>query len=174
MPRALARRVEWRVKPRELRRKVLIDTRLRHEAGWGDALILNLSSRGLMARTPAAPRRGTYVELCRGSYRIVARVVWVKDNAFGAQAQDVIPIDALATSGDGSAPAPAPPANDRRLRPGRTVGDRQERNRQWGRRLQFLAVTAFAAGTAAMAFDAIDQALSRPLQLVETGLAGSR
>lgn len=174
MPRALARRVECGVKPREPRRKVLIDARLRHEAGWGDVLILNLSNRGLMARTPAAPRRGAYVELCRGSYRVVARVIWVKDNAFGAQAQDVIPIEALANGGDGSASSPAPPANDRRSRPRRTGEDRQERHRLWGRRLQFVAVTAFAAGAAALAFDAVDQALARPLQLIETRLAGSR
>jgi hypothetical protein len=56
---------------------VLIEARLRQDRGWTDARILNISRRGLMVRSPAAPLHGTYVEVSRGTHRIVARVVWV-------------------------------------------------------------------------------------------------
>src|SRR5215217_7191938 len=163
--------MERRVKPRESRQKVLIDARLRHERGWSDARILNISSRGLMVRVSQAPARGTYVEICRGTHRIVARVVWVDQDRFGAWAQDAIAVGAIAKGED--APA-APPANlnDRRSSPRReTSAERHERSRLWSRRMQFLAVAAFACLAAFFAFDAIAGTLARPLALVSAKLA---
>ena len=159
------------MQPREPRRKVLIDARLRQDCGWSEARILNISRGGLMARAPRTPARGSYVEISRGSYRIVARVVWVRDNEFGARAQDAIAIDAMAEGEAAALPAPANFNNDRRggLRgPDRNLG--HERSRRLSRWLEFMAVTALGCAAAFFAFDAVLETLSRPLNLVEAKL----
>jgi hypothetical protein len=158
------------MKPREPRRKVLIDARLRQDCGWSDAHILDISRRGLMARAPKAPPRGTYVELYRGTHRIVARVVWARHDRFGARAQDIIALDAIAR-GEDAPPAPAN-VNDRRWTPIRaSLADQHERSRRWSRRLEFLAVTALGCAAAFFAFDTVRDTLSKPLNLVEARLS---
>jgi len=162
------------VKPREPRQKVLIDARLRHASGWSDACILNLSSRGLMVRARQAPPRGTYVEICRGTHRIVARVVWAEHDRFGALSQDRVAVAALAR-GEGPTSAPANVnTNDRRLRPrDAKTEDSIDRSRRWSRRLEFVTVSAVAVGAAFFAFDTVHEALSKPLNLVEARLRGT-
>lgn len=159
------------MKPREPRQKVLIDARLRHDAGWSDARILDISRRGLMARAPVTPSRGAYVEFCRGTHRIVARVVWAKNGQFGAMAQDPIEISAV-TRGE-QAPPPAANLNNDRRHVVRTerAGEREERSRRRSRQLEFAAMVAFGCGAAALAFDVVREALSRPLSLVEASLS---
>jgi hypothetical protein len=149
----------------------MIGARLRHERGWSDARILNLSSRGLMVRASAAPPRGSYVEICRGSYRIVARVVWADHDRFGALAQDVIAIDALAGDGDAPSPVAAAPNQERRAVPRRpSSAERHERSRERSRRLEFLCVAAFACAAAFFAFETVQANLSKPLHLIEARL----
>jgi hypothetical protein len=150
----------------------MIDARLRHERGWADACILNLSRRGLMARTQDVPPRGSFVEIRRGDYGIVARVVWTSGGRFGARTQDVLSIEAM--TGGAAAPVAANRDNDRRreLR-AETPGERHERSRRWGRRAQMLAVTAFSCLAAFLSFDLVRDTLSRPLRLVETRLGGT-
>ena len=157
------------MKPRESRRKVLIDARLRHERGWSDARILNISRLGLMARAPTTPARGTYVEIYRGTHRIVARVVWVQDDRFGARAQDAIAVDAIARGEE--APPPALDCSDRRFKPrAPSSAERAERSRRWSRKAEFLAVSGFGCAAAFLAFDMVRETLSRPLALVEAKL----
>jgi hypothetical protein len=166
--------MEHRVKPREPRRKVLIDARLRHERGWNDARILNISSRGLMVRAAQAPALGTYVEICRGTHRIVARVVWADDDRFGARAQDAIALDAIANGQDAPL-AQAANLNDRRgwqRQP--TSAEKHERSRRRSRQLEFLAVTAIGCLAAFFAFDTVQQVLARPVNLVEAALGAGR
>lgn len=57
-----------RLKPREPRRNVMIKARMRVGPSWSDALILNLSSKGLMVRSDRPPSRGSYLEIRRGPY----------------------------------------------------------------------------------------------------------
>jgi hypothetical protein len=153
---------------------VLIEARLRHECGWTDARILNLSRRGLMVRAAQVPARGAYVEVCRGPHRIVARVVWVQGDRFGARTQDSIPLDAIAQGKDVVLPTPANLNNDRRARrrePG--LEERRDRSRRWSRRLEKSAIAAAGVAAAVLAFDTVRQTLSRPLDMVaailETG-----
>lgn len=75
------------MKQREQRLKVILPARMKDHRGWHDVRILNISARGLMARSPAAPARGAYLELRRGSHVIVARVVWSDGQQFGAESQ---------------------------------------------------------------------------------------
>ena len=159
------------MKAREPRRKVLIDARLRQDCGWSDARILNISKRGLMVRAPKAPPRGSYIEICRGTHRIVARVVWARHDRFGARTQDTIPIDAIA----GGNEAPAAPANlnDRRRERGvSSVADRQERSRRWSRRFEFVCAAALGSAAAFLTFDIVSETLAKPLALVEARLGG--
>lgn len=157
------------MKTREPRRTVLIDARLRQDCGWSDARILNISKRGLMVRAPKAPPRGSYIEICRGTHRIVARVVWVRHDRFGARAQDAIALDAIAGVKD-APPAPLNLNDRRRERPGPSLAESQERSRRRSRRLEFVCVTALGSAAAFFAFDTVRETLARPLAQVEVRL----
>ena len=159
------------MKPREARKAVMIDARLRQPSGWSDARILNISSRGLMVHAPQAPKRGAYVEICRGQYQMVARVVWVKDRRFGAVTQDVLPVDSITRGIE--APPRAAPHVERRARP-RDAGSRQghEASRQRARMVEYACAAAFAVAGGALALEAVERALSQPLATVATKLGG--
>jgi hypothetical protein len=159
------------VKPREPRKKVRINARLRQDCGWSDARILDISRRGLMVRAAIVPTRGTYVEISRGTHRIVARVVWARDGRFGAFAQDPIDADAVAR-GDQAPPAVAANLNhDRRAKRRESTGEREERSRRRSRQLEFFVIAALGSGAALLAFDTVGETLSRPLSQIEASLA---
>lgn len=159
------------MKPRESRQKVLIDARLRHDRGWSDARIVNLSSRGMLVRVAQAPARGSYVEIYRGPHRIVARVVWAEQDRFGAQAQDPITVDVITTGNEAAPPVPANVNGDRRFRRcAETAAEKHERSRRRSRRMEFLAVTAIGCAAAILAFDTIDEMLSKPLKVAAAAL----
>src|SRR5690348_1343959 len=86
-------------KPRELRRRVVVPARLRDGASWSDACILNVSSRGLMIHTGRPVRCGSEVELRRGEYMIVARVVWRDGARAGLRAEERVPIEEIVMGG---------------------------------------------------------------------------
>lgn len=79
-------------KPREWRRCVLIPTRMRSSAGWGDARILNVSSRGMMVHTPHSVDIGSIIELRRGTQTFVAKVVWKDGSRAGLKSDIVLPL----------------------------------------------------------------------------------
>ena len=159
------------MKQREPRRKVLIDARLRQGTGWTDARILDMSSRGLGVRTAKPPQRGTYIEICKGTHRIVARVVWADNDRFGVRTQDIIAVDAIASGAEAAAPKAASLGMDRRSAPRQPPpADALSRSRQLSRRLEFLAVAAFGCAAAFVAFDAVRDTLARPIGLVEAKL----
>ena len=149
----------------------MIGARLRHNRGWSDARILNLSSRGLLVRVSETPPSGSYVEICRGTHRIVARVVWADNDRFGAHSQDAIAVDAI-IGGDDAAPAPAADAGGDRRRTRRlpSLSERQEKSRRRSRQLEFICVTVFGCAAAAYAFDTVRETLSKPLSMVEARL----
>jgi hypothetical protein len=150
----------------------MIGARLRHELGWSDARILNLSSHGMMIRTSKAPPRGTYVEICRGTHRIVARVVWADGDRFGARAQDSVAVDAIAAGEDAPLPVPANFNEDRRRwQREAPPAETHERSRRWSQGLQFLCVAAFGCAAAFFAFATVHETLSKPLILVEARLS---
>ena len=69
-------------RPRELRRRVKIQARVRATGGWADACILNVSSRGMMinAARPSSIQ-GNTIELWHGERLVMATVVWRKGRA---------------------------------------------------------------------------------------------
>jgi len=122
-------------------------------------------------RTSQAPPRGTYVEICRGPHRIVARVVWTDQDLFGASARDAIAIDAVAGGEEALLPSAVNLTNDRRAR--RRLPpcvEQHEHSRRSSRRLEFLCIAAFGFFAASFAYEAVAEALSKPLNMVEARL----
>lgn len=163
--------------PREPRRKVFVKARIRIGGSWGDVCVRDISSRGLLLHSRSAPPRGTYIEVCRGSHRIVARVIWSKDQHFGVQAQDRISVDGFVGEPDSSgvdfaSARKADPQFERRSSP-RTAAaleQKAERSRRIAATLQFAAVVGLGGFAATMAFDAVAQTLSAPLTTVTATL----
>lgn len=161
------------VKPREPRRKVMIQARMRDGARWTDALILNMSSRGLLVRSDQSPDRGSYLEIRRGPYVIVARVVWSNAGRFGVQTQDLVPPERLMTDPNAQvAPAPSPPpgGHERRAAP-RPVENRHEASRQRARAVEFAAISLVGALVAVLVGSAMAEVVAKPLHAAQTALA---
>ena len=151
----------------------MISARLRHGSAWSDARIINVSTRGLCVRADQAPERGTYVEICKGSQRIIARVVWSRDESFGVQTQDLLAVDTMTTGIEPPAMSAATRTTERRLRPRQpTAAERHERSRRRSRIIEFVCVVTFGAAAATIAFDAVKGALLRPLATVSAQLGG--
>lgn len=148
----------------------MLPARMRTTAGWSDACILDVSSRGLMVHAGFFALDDRVVELWHGDRAITARVVWRQGPKAGLQAEDRIPVeDILSLSGSGSLQLAVgrPPDAERRKRP-RTHDD----SRLQARAFEFASV-AIIAGAVAFGFSMwVEEALAQPLALVETALGG--
>jgi hypothetical protein len=165
----------WR--PRETRRTVRLSVRVRTDDGWVDAVVRNVSERGMSLHSLHPLRRNQFIEIARGRCRVVGRIVWSEDAACGVRAQDAVDIAGfLAGPGEASAAR----TNDRRM------GDRAahaaplappqrhpEHARWVGRAFEFGVVLAGIASTAAIAADGVLEVLSAPLQQVNLALAAA-
>jgi hypothetical protein len=161
------------VKPRELRRKVLIRARMRVVASWGDVCILNISSRGMQLQAARPPGRGTYVEIRRGPHVIIGCVAWTKQHRFGIKSQDVLFVDAIvAEPGDcesqrGSvAHVPA----EQRSAPRKAAS--ADRSRTLGRAMEFACIGVVVLAGAIALYGAAEDALATPLASVSNALGG--
>ncbi|WP_375391415.1 hypothetical protein [uncultured Sphingomonas sp.] len=147
-------------------------------SAWSDAVIHNVSSRGLLAAAEDAPAPGTYLEIRRGTNIIVGRVMWRKDRFFGVRTQDAIDLAALSAAPQrrdpraASAPARGPERRGME-RLGRDVATarRLERNRELSRLFQFVVLgsAAIAAGVA-VAYEAFVM-LAAPLRQASAAMA---
>ena len=168
----LAERVRTGFLPREPRIRVHVPARMCIEGTWIDITILNISSRGLMARTDKVPAARSYVEIRRGAAAIVGKVVWQDDRHFGIRTQDRIGVAMLSDLGAAST-RQHDPVIERRAqpRPGqRDPGEAFERNRQKAAMLQFAVLTAggFAGALAIGAI--VMEGLATPLAAVASHL----
>lgn len=130
------------MRTRETRHKVLVPARLRHQGGWTDAKIRNVSTRGMLLHTGTPLPRGTYLEIARGQLRWAGCVMWSRDGLCGVRTRERVDL-ALLTGVAATArqtdemQRPMPVAA--RIRPAR---DRQPSG---GRVLEFAATCAIAA-----------------------------
>jgi hypothetical protein len=148
----------------------MIKARMRAGASWSDACILNMSSRGMLVHAPSAPSRGSYLEIRRGSYVIVARVVWANDNRFGVRTQEIVPADDLIRNPDAEAQASNSPSSgfvERRAVP----RQKHEASRWRARAIEFGTFALLGGIAATMILGAMGELLARPLALVETALS---
>jgi hypothetical protein len=146
---------------------VVLPARLRAGAGWDDACILNLSSRGLMVQAQANLSRGRYVELRRGPHVIVARVVWRDGNRAGLQAQDRLPVEQIVTLQQ--SPALQVSAGTRAVER-RSAPRSHERSREQSRLVEFVAIAVLGASLSGAAYGLVADALAKPMLAVRTAL----
>jgi hypothetical protein len=153
----------------------MIKARMRDGALWSDALILNMSSRGLLVRSDRSPGRGSYLEIRRGAYVIVARVVWSSAGRFGVQTQDLVPSERLI--GDPDATAVAEPSltagpMERRAAP-RSTQTRHETSRHKARAIEFVAISLTCVLAAILIGSAVAEVIATPIHAAETILAAN-
>ena len=129
---------------REWRRCVRVSARINSPAGWRDASILNVSSRGLMIAAPACSDPGTMVELRGGDQVLVARVVWRKGQRAGLRSDGVLPMMEIISLTErpgakgGAKPGPLPTC--RRARP-----RGEDHVARWPRLLELASVVGMGA-----------------------------
>ena len=162
---SVGQRQAW-MKQREPRHNVVVPARIRAADGWADATILNLSNRGVMFRSTVRQERGNYLELRRGSYVIIARVMWSDGARHGARAQGIIPVADIIL--DKAADRSVRRQTERRARP-RPAG-RADASRTRGRRIEFVVTGIGVACAALVAADLTFGALRAPLAQVEVAL----
>ena len=140
--------------------------------GWHDACILNVSSRGLMLQSAAAPVRGTYLEIRRGVQLIVAQVMWSKKHRFGVKTQDLLSVAAMTAQCDTPAISPRDPPVGERRAVARVQMPAAERSRQRGRLIEYGFAAALATfGAVAMASE-VHATLAEPFERIAMALVG--
>ena len=154
-------------RPRELRRRVVLPARLRLGEIWGDACILNISSRGLLIQAPRGAEQGSLVELRRGEHAILARVIWRLGARAGLRAEECLPVDDILAMGQA-------PSLQLTSVSGRLIIKRRthDGSRLRGRAIEFAGIVFVAALLAVAGFIMVEQALAKPLALVGAALGG--
>lgn len=167
------------MKPREPRRIVLIQARMRIDGTWCDVCIRNLSSRGMLLQAATAPRRGTYVEIFRGRHSFIAQVRWCKDRRFGVHTRERIDIDAIINEPRGNPRNAAPGGSERRgeSRPpdarvpsAASVAARLERSRRLSAAFEFGTLAVLALLAAGMMLSVVGEVLGRPFAVISERL----
>lgn len=163
----------WRT--REDRKAVRIGVRVRTDAGWIDATVRNLSSRGMMLQSLEPLQRNAFVEITRGRTRVVGRVVWSDDVNFGLQAQDAIDVSGLLTNpGMQAAGAVADRRSAQRPSgPARSyiALDRATSSRLMGRAMELAVVILAFASVSILTVTSALEAAEKPLEQVRNALS---
>lgn len=157
--------------PRELRRKAMVPARVRTGAQWGDACILNVSSRGLMIRSGQTILKGSTLVIARGDHLIVGRVVWADRDRCGLVSDERLPVEEILSVAQSRALqviATNGVIHDRRRNPRGVKPEARLR----GRALEFFAVGAIAALLAYGMQELARRALTAPLASVSAALDG--
>lgn len=145
--------------------------RIRSGAQWGDACILNVSSRGMLIHSAWPVTQGSMVEILRGDQLIIARVMWSEAGRSGIRSDDRLPVEDI-LSLEQSRALQLIASNgvfyDRRKDGQRVASDRQLD----GRAIEFLASVAIAVSLALGLWAMAEQALSGLLAKVSAALGG--
>jgi hypothetical protein len=161
---------------REPRKPVRVPVRLKDDAGWCDAQIVNVSERGLMAMCAEPPPRGSYVEIRRGGYVMVGHVAWTADDRFGARVRERIVLDDLLRPVVPGRTSQRPGAEcEVRVRTPRapTLEERAAASARFARAFDFAAVAIAASVMAVLATTVVTAVFSEPLVKVERVLSGN-
>ena len=160
-------------KAREPRRDTVTAARVNSGGEWQDACILNISSNGMMLQAGKPPPRGHYLEVRRGSYVMIGRVVWSKNYYCGVQLQDRLNVDEVVADVRSIRRAPAEDGTQpERRRIPRAESIRHERSRWISRTLEHSAFAIAGATAAVLVMQGVGSALARPLQHVQAALGG--
>ncbi len=154
---------------REWRRRVALPARLRLGESWADACILNISSRGLLIQANRGAEPGSLIELRRGEHAILARVIWRQGPRAGLRAEECLPVEDILTM-DQAASLQLTTVDTSLVEWRRRRSHDESRWR--GRAIEFAAVLFIAASLGIGGFMMVEQALAKPLALVEAALGG--
>ncbi|HEX6661903.1 MAG TPA: PilZ domain-containing protein [Sphingomicrobium sp.] len=159
-------------RPRELRRRVILPARMRSSAGWSDACILNVSSRGLMIHSNQSVAEGASIELRHCEHVIVAQVVWRSGSRAGLLSEDRVPVEQILLLSQSPAlqlTAGGRVEIERRKRP-----RSHENSRQLGRMVEFASVAIIGLALSIGVVSLVAEALGRPMDRIRVALdAGS-
>jgi hypothetical protein len=147
----------------------MVKARMRNGVAWRDVCIINISAHGIGIQSAEPPERGAYVEICRGTQSVIARVAWSKGHRAGLRSQDAIFIRAFLNDNAAPAPRAAQGQPVERRRAPRTT-QKHDRSRLAGRLMEFACLALFAGALAVMAFGAVEQALAAPLSRINMAL----
>lgn len=148
----------------------MISARMRVGATWGDACILNLSSRGMLVHAPQAPPRGSYLELRRGAHVVVARVVWSNADRFGVRTQDHVSAEALINESTRSPVGQQQAASVERRAVPRQPERGHEASRWRARSAEFMTFAALGGIGALALVGMVGELLAAPLAMVQSAL----
>ena len=140
----------------------MVGARVRSGAQWGDARILNISSRGLLIQTVRPVPQGSTVEILRGDHLILARVMWSEAGRSGLRAEHVIPVEEILSLAHAGA------LQQRRGEARAIAIDSRLR----GRAMEFIAVGMIAISLAVGVWSMAETALATPLSRVAAALGG--
>lgn len=140
-------------------------------ADWHDACILNISSRGMLLQAAEPPVRGSYLEIRRGPFVIVARVMWAKSHRFGVKSQDVLPIDAIVHDVEAPVVGEGVRVGERRVA-GRAQMATAQRSRHQGRMIEYGFAIALALAGAGFVASEVQAVLTAPVEAVSLALSG--
>ena len=149
---------------RELRRRVVLPARVRTAAGWSDACILNVSSRGLLIHSRGEAEAGMTIQLHHRHHAIVARVIWRHGARAGLHSEDRIPVEEIMILGQAhnvTLTAVDQPGVERRRAP--RDDTRHGESRARGRTIEFAGALVIAAVLATGMLAMVETALARPL-----------
>jgi len=157
------------LRPRELRRRVILPARLRLGSQWTDICILNVSSRGLMIQSGQPARQGTIVEVRRERHIITGRVMWRDGGKIGLQCEDRVPVEGILSLG--AAKSLRLVAADGDLIERRQVPRRgRPESRLLGRTIQFAGVLAIVLALSISGVLWVKTTLAQPLRTAEAAL----
>jgi hypothetical protein len=144
---------------RELRRRVVLPARVRTSAGWSDACILNVSSRGLLIHSRGAAETGKTIELHHRPHAIVARVIWRNGARAGLRSEGRVPVEEIMILGQAhnvTLTAVEQPGVERGPVP------RHQESRARGGTIEFVGALVIAAVLATGMLAMVETALARP------------
>lgn len=162
------------MKHREQRNKVLAKARMQCGARWQDVAILNYSAHGLGLTCEDPPPRGTFIEVRRGPFVIIARVAWTKGHRFGVRTQD--PVASVAILSNASQSRSAQPAQvfaERRSIPRPPTRQIPDASRHQGRLVEFVSIALVLAAGAALIAETAYAQLSSSFDKVGSALSVS-
>ena len=149
----------------------MVQARVRSGAQWGDARILNISSRGLLIQMLRPVPKGSMVEILRGDHLIIAQVMWSEAGRSGLRAEQLIPVEDILSVEHAAALqliASNGILHDRRNEARAIAIDSRLR----GRAMEFLAVGVIAISLAVGVWSMAETALASPLSRVAAVLGG--
>lgn len=163
------------MKKRELRRNVSVAAEMRLEGERLGVRVMNISARGMLVRCGATPVRGDYVDITRGSQRVIGRVVWSKDGKFGLRTQDRIDVDAFIDPESGkSSKASAHEIDASHDRALATAEQCLARSQHFSAVLQFGFLAIGVVAAAALLAHSVHDLLGASLGQVAEALSGNR